>query len=89
MLNQNSKLYKTIFEKANAKIIICLDSDTSIEETKKIYKILNRGRLRGKIYYIRLDKHKDFGEVYETEGKKGMINLFKNTKQFTEFELAI
>jgi DNA primase len=87
-LNKNGKLYKTLQEKANANIIICLDSDTKIEETKKIYKMLNRGRLKGKIYYIRLEDYKDFGEIYERGEKKLMIDTLKKIKQFTEFELA-
>lgn len=86
-LEKSSLLYETLCEKANGKIIICLDSDTDIRETKKIYSLLDYGRLKGKIYYIRMDKYKDFGEAYETEGKKGIMNLMKDIKQFKEYEL--
>ena len=60
-----------------------------LNETKKIYKLLNRGRLKGKIYYIRLEEDKDFGEIYERGGKKLMIDTLKRIKQFTDFELAV
>lgn len=88
-LEDDSYLYKTIREKANAEIIVCLDNDTDISEVKSIYKMLDYGRLRGKIWYIRSDKYKDFGEVFESGGKKEMIKLFKTAKQFTESELII
>lgn len=86
-LYKDSLLYETIMKKANSKVIICLDNDTDISETKRIYRMLNKGRLRDKIRYIRMDKFKDFGEVYETEGKQGLINLLRNNKKFSDFEL--
>lgn len=86
-LDTDYKLYQDIMDKANGKVIICLDSDTRLVETKKIYNLLNKGRLRGKIRYIRLEKYKDFGEVYENEGKKGIIEAIKSAKEFKEIEL--
>lgn len=88
-LDKESYLYKSLREKANGRIIICLDSDTLISETKKIYSLLNYGRLKDKIWYIRMDEYKDFGEAYENEGKKGIIDLIKQSKQFSDFELVI
>ena len=87
VLSKDSELFKKLKERANANIIICLDSDTDISETKRIYKMLNCGRLRGKIRYIRMSKYKDFGETYEAEGKKGMIELFKTQQEFNEIDL--
>lgn len=93
ILLKDSELYLKLKEKANANIIICLDSDTNIDETKRIYNLLNTGRLKGKIWYIRLGEkdipYKDFAEIYESEGKTGIIKTFKNKKQFSEFELLI
>ena len=36
---------------------------------------------------MRMDKYKDFGELYENEGKEGIMNAVKNKKQFSEIEL--
>lgn len=88
-LSKEYEIYQKLYEKANGNIVICLDADTDINETKRIYNLLNRGRLRGKIRYIRMEKYKDFGEVYEAEGKKGMIGLMKTAKSFNEIELLI
>lgn len=87
ILTKDSYLYGKLKEKANSDIIICLDSDTNISETKQIFKILNVGRLKNKIKYIRLHKHKDMSEIYETEGKKGVINAIRAAKTFSEIEL--
>jgi hypothetical protein len=74
-------------KKANGNIYICLDSDTDISETKRIYRLLNKGRLKNKVYYIRMDLYKDFGETYEESGKQGLINIIAQAKKFSDFEL--
>lgn len=93
VLTRDSELYRAIHEKANSRITICLDSDTKIDETKRIYRLLNRGRLYGKINYVRMGNdetpYKDFGETYEEKGKKGIISLMNKTKTFDEIDLLI
>lgn len=92
-LKKDSYLYKTLYNKCNAKIIICLDGDTTLNETKNIYNILDIGRLKNKIYYVKLGTkevpYKDFGEIFEKEGKIGIINTLKHKKQFSEIELLL
>ena len=87
-LYKDSRLYDVILKKCSGNVYICLDSDTDISETKRIYRMLNKGKLRGKIYYIRMKEFKDFGEIFETLGKEGLINTLRAAKQFTEFELV-
>lgn len=87
-LKKDSELYRFLYQKANGRIIICLDNDTSIEETKEIYKLLNFGRLKDKIYYIRLNIFKDFGELYEKFEKKGIIQAIQGAEQFPDYELV-
>ena len=89
VLSKKSYLYDALVRRAHANIYICLDADTEIKETIKIYKILNVGNLKGKIKYIRLERYKDFGELYESEGKRGIINAVRNAKQFNEIELFL
>ena len=86
-LYKDSFLFKELHKKACGNIIIVLDSDTNITETKRIYGLLNFGRLKNKVWYVRMDKYKDFGEAYEKDGKKGIIDILKNKKQFEEYEL--
>lgn len=87
-LYKDSRLFETLMTRANGNIIICLDSDTEISETKDIYTILNKNRLKGKIRYVRMTDYKDFSEIYESEGKIGLINTLSQTKQFSEIELV-
>ena len=92
-LSKNTKIFQELYEKARANIVICLDGDTDLKETKRLYNLLNIGRLRGKIRYIRLGTdeipYKDFGEIYEAEGKTGMIKTFRQAKEFSEIELLV
>lgn len=85
-LKKDSKLYRDLLIKSNGKIIICLDSDTQIEETFKIYNLLNHGRLKNNIYYLRLKKYKDFGELFEFGNKKNVIAEISDIKQFDSIE---
>lgn len=90
VLNNKMEVYNRLKERANANVIICLDGDTTIDEVKRIYKVLDKGRLRGRVKYIRLDDdYKDFGEIYEAKGKAGIIEAMKSAKTFSEFELLI
>lgn len=92
-LSKNTKIFQELYDKARANIVICLDGDTELKETKRIYNLLNIGRLRGKIRYLRLGTdeipYKDFGEIYEAEGKEGMIKAFRQVKEFSEIELLV
>lgn len=92
-LTKESETYRQLKTKANAKIIICLDSDTKPIETKKTYRLLNTGRLKNKIWYVQLGKGevpwKDFGEAYEAEEKEGIIKILKSARQYNEIDLLI
>lgn len=90
-LQKDSELYKTLYNKANANVIICLDADTDLKETKEIYKLLDSGRLKGKIKYIRLGETgtagKDFSEIFEKNGMSGIAKTLKKEKKFNETDL--
>lgn len=86
-LDEEYELYRKLYDKSNANIIVAIDADTNISEVKRIYKVLDRGRLKGRIRYIRPESGKDFGEIYETEGKEGLMRELRNQKTFTEIEL--
>lgn len=93
VLTKDTELFRQLYERSNGKIVICLDGDTKIDETKRIYNVLNVGRLRGRIRYIRLGSkeipEKDFSEIYEGRGNEGMIDAFRYERDFSEIELLI
>lgn len=90
-LTKDMLLYNTLQRKANADVVIVLDGDTLEVETKNIYKLLNRGRLYGRVKYIDLfngiSSHKDMSEIYEHEGKRGVINAIQQVKEYDELDL--
>lgn len=90
VLTKDTALFKALYKKANSTITIVLDGDTNEDETKKIYSLLNFGRLRGKIKYINMAencKYKDMSELYENDGKNGVIELLKKQRQYSDFDL--
>jgi hypothetical protein len=86
-LKKENYLFKTLYKKTNANIVIILDSDTDITETKRIYKQLNIGRLKNRIYYVIPKLEKDLGDIYQKHDKKGIINTLNNINNFKEIEL--
>lgn len=86
-VNRDCLLYHKLYQNANANVIIAIDADTDINEVKRIYKLLDFGRLKGRVRYIRPEDGKDFGEIYETEGMEGLSRELANQKSFTEIEL--
>lgn len=86
-LKRDSYLFKTLLKRANGNIIIILDQDTEIDETKKIYKVLNSGRLKNKIKYCPLFLDKDISDIYVKYGVKGIISTLQNTNYFKEIDL--
>lgn len=88
-LLKDSELYRKLYNKARGNVVICLDGDTTLEETKRIYNLLNVGKLRGRVKYIELTKYKDFGEIYEAEGRQGIINTLRTARKFDEIDLLM
>ena len=92
VLTRDSLLYQTIYKNANSTVTIVLDGDTNESETKRIYMLLDFGRLKNKIRYINMAKdckYKDMSDLYENEGRRGVVELLKKQKQYEEIDLLI
>lgn len=89
-LNEEFYLYKQICQKATGKIVIALDGDTRPMESLKLFKLFF-DKFVGRIYHIDLGtekcQYKDFSEIYENEGKAGMIRTFKMAEPYKEYEI--
>ena len=91
ILTKDTKLFSSLYSKAKGNIFIILDQDTQTKETKQIYKLLNVGRLEGKIFYADMKEspYKDFSEAYENGGKKALIDIIRGAKKFSDLELCL
>ena len=83
-LTKESALFKFLVERARARVIICLDNDTKEIETLKICRLLNETRLSGRIWYIRMDEYKDFGEAFEKDGVKGITKALRSAVKYDQ-----
>lgn len=85
-LSSDSVLYKTLTQKAQANINILLDAD-AYDNAIKLYKTLNHGVLKDKIYAIPIKNNYDASLVYQKFGKKGIIELLKRATHIDEYDL--
>ena len=90
-LAKDCLLYESIMQKCNANVIVALDGDTKFRETKRIYSLLDHGRLKGKVRYLDMKadcKYKDMSALYEREGRKGICGIIGKTREISEFEMV-
>ena len=81
-LSPDNILFSTLVERANAKVVICLDNDTKEIETLKICRLLEDTRLSGRIYYIQMNEYKDFGDAFEKGGIAGIVKCIRSAKKY-------
>lgn len=81
-LSKDSVLFSTLVNRANAKVILCLDNDTKEEESLRICRELDATRLEGRVYYILMNEYKDFGDAFEKGGTKGIVKCLRSAKKY-------
>lgn len=88
-LNEKYKLFQDLYWKSHANINIFLDGD-AIETAKKIYKLLNSGRLKGKIRYIYIpvdERDLDPSKIFQVWGRNGIIQFLRSAQKINENQL--
>lgn len=86
-LKTDFKLYQELIYKANANILIFLDSDAS-EDVKKLYKLLNHNKLYNKIRYVPVKNDLDPAKIFELYGYKGIVNHLRKAEKIDEIYLT-
>ena len=86
-LKMDFTLYQELITRANSHINIFLDSDAS-EDVKKIYKLLNHGKLYNKIRWIPVNNDLDPSKIFELYGYKGIVNHLKCAEKISEIFLT-
>lgn len=85
-LDFDTFLFRKLREKSTAKIIVCLDGDVHEHEIENICNTLYYGGMQDRVYYIDMKRdmapYKDFGEIFEAEGRKGVIRALRKMKQY-------
>ena len=70
----SDKLWNKLYDNAKKNIVICLDGD-AWEDSRKLYRKLDGGKLTGRIRLIKLPKDKDVGELGGIKGLKEITLL--------------
>ena len=85
-LDTDYKLYWEIVTRCNANCNIFLDAD-AFQTVKQIYKLLNHGRLYGKVRYIPVVGDEDPSSLFEKGGYKAIVEHLRNARQIDEVYL--
>lgn len=85
-MDESTALFKKLRERSTAKVILCLDSDVDDFQIEKLCNLLYYGGIGNRTYYIDLKRdmtaYKDFGEIFEAEGRRGIIRALRKMKQY-------
>lgn len=80
-----SAVYKAIYEKSKAGVLIMLDPDAR-KQTVKLYRMLESGRLLGKILIAECYDDMDASDIYREYGKKGILSILSTAKKAGLFD---
>lgn len=86
-LDKDYKLYWELITKANSRVNIFLDAD-AFNTVKELYKMLNHGRLYGKVRYIPVEGDEDPSSLYQMGGYKKIVEHLRNAQQINEVYLT-
>lgn len=85
-MDEGMALFKKLRNNARAKVILCLDGDVDDFQIEKLCNLLYYGGIGDRTYYIDLKRdmqpYKDFGEIFEAEGRRGIIRALRKMKQY-------
>ena len=85
-LNQGYKLYWDLISKANANVSIFLDADAK-GTAYELYKLLNHGRLYGKIRYVPVEGDEDPSSLYQSGGYREIAYHIRHSEKINEIYL--
>ena len=85
-MDESTALFKKLRAKSTAKVILCLDGDVDDFQIEKLCNLLYYGGIGDRTYYIDMKRdiaqYKDFGEIFEAEGRRGIIMALRKMKQY-------
>lgn len=85
-MDESTALFKKLRARSTAKVILCLDGDVDDFQIEKLCNLLYYGGIGDRTYYIDLKRdmkpYKDFGEIFEADGRHGIIRALRKMKQY-------
>ena len=80
-------VYKALVEKSRANVNIFLDDD-AYDNALRMYKLLNKGVLKGRIRLITCPQGFDASSIYEKFGTRGILKVMQNATVIDEYDLT-
>lgn len=85
-LDDTYELYNEIIKKSRSDIRIFLDDD-AIKDSYKLYKLLNRGKLSGRIYVVETPDGYDPSLIFQEYGYKGILEMLCSARKLDDLDL--
>lgn len=86
VLNENYALYPLLYNNAKCNVNIFLDDDAQ-DNAIKLYKFLNKGRLKDRIRLISPPEGYDASKIYEEGGVKAILDTMRSAEKLDDFSL--
>lgn len=87
-LSDDCEVYKKVTEFCREKVIVMLDDD-AYSKALKIYRLLDKSRLNGRVKMVNCPSGYDPSDVYRDFGRKGMLNLLNSAERLDEYTLLM
>lgn len=85
-LKRDYATFNAIVNKAKVNVNILLDDDAT-DDAKKIYKLLETTKLKGRVRIIECPNGYDASDIYQKWGKKGIFQLMKRARKMDDCEM--
>ena len=85
-INRDYAVYRALVERSRANINVFLDDD-AYDNALRIYKLLDSGKLKGRIRMIKCPQGYDASSIYEHFGVRGILKVMRNATVIDEFDL--
>lgn len=85
-IGRDYAVYKALVERSRANINIFLDDD-AYDNALRMYKLLDRDKLKGRIRMIKCPQGYDASSIYEQFGVRGILKIMRQATIIDEFDL--
>ena len=85
-LDSDYAVYKALVERSRANINIFLDDD-AYDNALRIYKLLDKGKLKGRVRLIKCPQGYDASSIYEQFGVRGILKVMRMATVIDEYDL--
>ena len=86
-MDEDGLLYNTLVRRTRSLVRIFLDDDAR-KDALKIYNLLNKTQLRGRLRIVDTSHGHDASDIYLEGGPRAILDTLCSARELTDYELA-